>query len=137
MSVIAGRWRKVRIGVELKGGAVSEDTNEPTEITVRVGDFESGGRVEYVSFRGTELRSTVPMPLEYREDFDRTRHYTLYETPDEGLKVHELETVRLGSMVRQPGQRSAEVREIAARLFTKEELHRERPEIARDFFGRD
>ena len=72
----------------------------------------------------------VPAVLEYREDFDRTRHYTLYETPDEGLKVYELETVRHGSMERQPGQRSAEVREVAARLFTEEELRRERPEIA-------
>lgn len=115
---------------------MSEGTNEPTEIRVRVGDFESGGRVEYVSFRGTELKR-VPAVMEYHEEFGRTRHYTLYETPNQGLKIHELETVRRGSEVRRPGQRAAEVREVVARLFTEEELRRERPEIARHFFGGD
>lgn len=116
---------------------MSEDAKEPTEVRVRVGDFQSSGRVEYVSFRGTELKSMVPMVMEYHEEFGRTRHYTLYETPDEGFKIHELETVRLGSEVRQPGQRSAEVREVAARLFTEEELRQERPEIARYFLSGD
>jgi hypothetical protein len=40
-------------------------------------------------------------------------------------------------MERQPGQRAAEVQKVSARLFTEEELRRERPEIARYFFGRD
>ncbi len=79
----------------------------------------------------------VPAILEYRDDFDRTRHYTLYETPDEGLKVYELETVREGSMERQPGQRAAELREVAGRLFTAEELRKERPEIAHHLLGTD
>lgn len=116
---------------------MGEGANEPIEITVRVGNFESGGPVEYVSFRGTELKSMVPAILEYTEEFDRTRHYTLYETPDEGLKIYELETVRQGSMERQPGQRAAEVREVAGRLFTQDELRQERPEIARHFFSGD
>lgn len=51
-----------------------------------MGDLRFVGGTEYVSFRGTELKR-VPAILEYREDFDRTRHHTLYETPDEGLKV--------------------------------------------------
>ncbi len=116
---------------------MGEGAREPTEIRVRVGNFEAGGRGEYVSFRGTELKRGVPAVLEYTEEFGRTRHYTLYETPDEGLKVYELETVRLGSEVRQPGQRPAEVQEVAALLFTEGELRRERPEIARYFFGGD
>jgi hypothetical protein len=115
---------------------MSEGTNEPTEITVPVGDYGPGGYPDYVTFRGTEIRR-VPAVLEYRDDFDRTRHYTLYETPGEGLKIHELETIREGSMERQPGQRSAAVGEVAGRLFTEGELRRERPEIAQDFFGAD
>lgn len=101
-----------------------------------MGDLEYVARTEYVSFRGTELKR-IPAILEYREDFDWTRHYTLYETPDEGLKVYELETVREGSMERQPGQRAAEVREVSGRLFTEDELRQERPEIARHLFGGD
>ncbi len=115
---------------------MSEGVNEPIEIRVRVGNLGSVAGTEYVSFRGTELKR-VPAILEYRDDFDRTRHYTLYETPDEGLKVYELETVREGSMERQPGQRAAELREVAGRLFTAEELRKERPEIAHHLLGTD
>lgn len=115
---------------------MSEGMDEYAEIGVRVGDLEYAARTEYVSFRGAELKR-VPAVMEWREDFDRTRHYTLYETPDEGLKVHELETVREGSMERQPGQRAAEVREVAGRLFTEEELRQERPEVAGRLFGGD
>ena len=67
--------------------------------------------------------------MEESEDFGRTRWYTLFSTPDEGLKIHEQETVRRGSMERQPGQPSAELEEVGARLFTEEELRQERPEI--------
>ena len=115
----------------MSGGA-----KEYAEIGVRVGDLEHAARTEYVTFRGSEL-GRVPAVMERREDFDRTRHYTLSETPDEGLKVHELETVREGSMERRPGQRSAEMREVSGRLFTEGELRRERPEIARRLLGGD
>ncbi len=40
-------------------------------------------------------------------------------------------------MERQPGQRDAEVQKVVARLFTEEELRRERPQIARYFFSGD
>lgn len=113
---------------------MSEGANEPIEIRVRVGDLEYVARTEYVSFRGTELRR-ISAVMESRPDFQRTRHYTLYETPDEGLKVHELETVREGSMEGQPGQPPAEVRKVAGRLFTEEDLRHERPEIAQNLLG--
>lgn len=115
----------------MSGGA-----NEYAEIGVRVGELGYAARMEYVSFRGAEL-SRVPVVMESRPDFERIRHYTLYETPDEGSKVYELETVREGSMERQLGQPPAEVREVSGRLFTEEELRRERPEIAQHLFGGD
>lgn len=115
---------------------MSEGANDHAEIGIRVGDLEYPARTEYVSFRGTELKRVAAI-MERRPDFERTRHYTLYETPDEGLKVHELEAVREGSMERQLGQPPAELRELAGRLFTEEELRQDRPEIAGHLFGGD
>lgn len=109
---------------------------EPAEITVRVGNHGPGGYPDYVTFLGTEIRQ-IPVTVEESEEFERTRWYTVFSTPEEGLKVHEQETVRLGSMERPPGQRSAEVREVAARLFTEDELRQERPEIVRFVLERD
>lgn len=74
--------------------------------------------------------------MEDTGEFNRTRWYTLYSTP-EGLKIHEHETVVRGSIERQPGQRSAELEEVGARLFTEDELQQERPETVEFLLDRD
>jgi hypothetical protein len=108
---------------------MNRDTEELIEHTVPVGPHTSSGYPEWRTFRGTKI-GTVPCIMEDSKDFGRTRTYTLYLTPDEGLRIHEMETIRRGSMERRPGQRAAELEEGGCWVFSEEELRRERPEVA-------
>lgn len=106
---------------------MKEGAKGPTEVRVPVGEYGPGGYPEYVSFRGTQVRE-VPVIMEDEENHGRDRTYTIYSTPDKGLRVHEHETVREGSYTRRPGQRAAEIKEVSSRLFTEAELRQERGE---------
>ena len=116
---------------------MQEGAKEPTEFRVPVGEYGSGGYPEHVSFRGTQVRE-VPVIMEDEEDRGRDRTYTIYSTPDDGLRIHEHETVREGSYARRPGQRAAEIKEVSSRLFTEAELRQERGEaLAEMILDRD
>ena len=108
---------------------MNRTANEPTEHRVPVGQHTSSGYSEWKSFRGAKV-GDVPCIMDDSEEFGRYRTYTLYFTPDEGYRIHEMETIRHGSMERRPGQRAAELEEVGCRLFSEEELRKERPKVA-------
>jgi hypothetical protein len=98
---------------------VDEGANGAVEIRIPVGDYARGDYPEWVSFQGVLMREITVMVEDF-EEHGLYRDYAVYSTPEDGYKIYERETARRGSMIRRPGQRSAEMEEVSSRLFSEE-----------------
>lgn len=89
---------------------------------------------ELVSFTGKEL-IRAPGALSERAEDQRGQDFTLYETPDEGRKLHVQEWRIRGSIERRPGESAAEI-ERTGTLYSEEEAKQKFPQVFEELLKR-